>query len=244
MADILGIGVDLVEEQIAIAFGAPLRFTEESVRPRQTAMQLRINCEDPQNGFSPNSGLITRYVSTGGPGVRLDSNLTAGYDFPSNYDSAGALLITYGQDWPKVVGIMERALGEYIVGGLKTTMPFYRSLLKTEDFKAGNFTTRFIDRNPRLLEYSDVASEAVRLSRLVAEITAVGYNPFVQLGKYRSYDPPRMPRFEPVLPAIPTDKLTAPSPYPRGDRRGALGCLWFAPHQLWGFFVCGAIGKI
>ncbi|UQZ88705.1 pyruvate carboxylase [Deltaproteobacteria bacterium Smac51] len=215
-------GVDLVEEQIAIAFGAPLRFNENNTQPRQVAMQLRINCEDPQHGFTPNSGLITRYVSTGGPGVRLDSNLTAGYDFPSNYDSAGALLITYGQDWPKVVGIMERALSEYIVGGLKTTMPFYRSLLKTEDFKSGIFTTRFIDHNPQLLEYSDVASEAVRLSKLAAEITALGYNPFVQLGKYRSYDTPRMPHFEPVLPQIPTEKLTTVSPYPAGDRRALL----------------------
>ena len=215
-------GIDLVEEQIAIAFGAPLRFTEENTRPTQVAMQLRINCEDPQHGFTPNSGLITRYVSTGGPGVRLDSNLSAGYDFPSNYDSAGALLITYGQDWPKVVGIMERALDEYIVGGIKTTMPFYKSLLKTDDFKSGHFTTRFIDRHPELLEYSDVASEAVRLARLAAEITAKGYNPFIQLGVYRSAATPRMPRFEPVVPKVPTEKLTSPSPYPKGDRRALL----------------------
>lgn len=215
-------GVDLVEEQIAIAFGAPLRFNEKSTRPTQVAMQLRINMEDPQHDFTPNSGLITRYVSTGGPGVRLDSNLTAGYDFPSNYDSAGALLITYGQDWPKVLGIMERALSEYIVGGLKTTMPFYRALLKTEDFQKGNFTTRFISRHPELLEYSDVASEAVRLARLAAEITARGYNPFVQLGPYRSIDTPRLPRFEPVLPTIASDVLNRPSPYPRGDRRALL----------------------
>ena len=215
-------GVDLVEEQIAIAFGAPLRFTELETRPSQVAMQLRINMEDPQNDFTPNAGLITRYVSTGGPGVRLDSNLSAGYDFPSNYDSAGALLIAYGQDWPKVLGIMERALSEYIVGGLKTTMPFYRALLKTEDFQKGEFVTRFISRHPELLEYNDVASEAVRLAKLAAEISARGYNPFVQLGEYRSADTPRMPRFEPVLPKIPTANLTSPSPYPHGDRRALL----------------------
>ena len=215
-------GVDLVEEQIAIAFGAPLRFTELETRPTQVAMQLRINMEDPQHNFTPNAGQITRYVSTGGPGVRLDSNLTAGYDFPSNYDSAGALLIAYGGDWAKVLGIMERALGEYIVGGLKTTMPFYRALLKTEEFRSGVFITRFIDRHPELLEYSDVASEAVRLARLAAEITARGYNPFVQLGAYRTSDTPRLPRFEPVLPTIPTEKLTRPSPYPQGDRQALL----------------------
>ncbi len=215
-------GIDLVEEQIAIAFGAPLRFTEAETRPTQVAMQLRINLEDPQHDFTPNSGLITRYVSAGGHGVRLDSNLTAGYDFPSNYDSAGALLITYGRDWAKVVGVMERALGEYIVGGLKTTIPFYRALLRTEPFQKGEFTTRFISRHPELLEYSDVASEAVRLSKLAAEISARGYNPFVQLGEYRSADTPRLPRFEPVLPKIATETLTRPSPYPRGDRRALL----------------------
>ncbi|MDR1046114.1 MAG: pyruvate carboxylase [Candidatus Adiutrix sp.] len=215
-------GLDLVEEQIAIAFGAPLRFTELETRPTQVAMQLRINMEDPRRDFAPNAGLITRYVSTGGPGVRLDSNLTAGYDFPSNYDSAGALLISYGRDWPKTLGIMERALGEYIVGGLKTTIPFYRALLKTIEFQRGEFSTRFIFRRPELMEYSDVASEAVRLARLAAEISARGYNPFVQLGQYRSLDTPRMPRFEPVLPKIPTENLTRPSPYPRGDRRALL----------------------
>lgn len=215
-------GVDLVEEQIAIAFGAPLRFTEAETRPTQTAMQLRINLEDPQQGFTPNSGLITRYVSTGGPGVRLDSNLTAGYEFPANYDSAGALLITYGQDWSKTVGIMERALSEYIVGGLKTTMPFYRALLKTEHFKKGNFTTRYISHHPELMEYSDVASEAVRVAKLTAEISARGYNPFVQLGEYRSADTPRMPRFEPVLPKLPSKILRSESAYPRGDRQALL----------------------
>ncbi len=218
-------GVDLVEEQIAIAFGAPLRFTEELTLPSQVAMQLRINLEDPQQSFTPNAGPITRYISTGGPGVRLDSNLSAGYEFPANYDSAGALLISYGRDWAKTLGIMERALGEYIVGGLKTTIPFYRALIKAEDFRRGVFTTRFIERRPELFEYSDVDSEAVRLAHLTAEISARGYNPFVQLGVYRTSDTPRLPRFEPVLPEIPLATAAQPSDYPRGDRRALLDFL-------------------
>ena len=215
-------GVDLVEEQVAIAFGAPLRFTEENTRPVQAAMQLRINCEDPQNDFTPNAGHITRYVSPGGPGVRLDSNLSAGYDFPPYYDSAGSLLIAYGQDWPKVLGIMTRALSEYIIGGLKTTIPFFRRLLDTPEFRQGEFSTRFISHRPELLNYRDLASEAVRLARLAAEISVLGYNPFVGLGVYRSADTPRMPRFELVEPTLPTEILTAPSPYVRGDRRALL----------------------
>ena len=135
-------GVDLVEEQIAVAFGAKLRLTEENTKPSHFAMQVRINCEDPQNNFAPNSGLITRYVSPGGPGVRIDSNLSAGYEFPPNYDSAGSLLIAYGRDWQKVLGIMDRALTEYMVGGVKTTIPFYRQVLKHPAFRAGVPTPR------------------------------------------------------------------------------------------------------
>ncbi|MDR2934562.1 MAG: pyruvate carboxylase, partial [Candidatus Adiutrix sp.] len=215
-------GVDLVEEQVAIAFGAPLRFTEENTRPVHTAMQCRINCEDPQSDFAPNAGHITRYVSTGGPGVRLDSNLSAGYDFPPHYDSAGALLIAYGQDWPKVLGIMNRALSEYIVGGLKTTIPFFRRLLDTPEFRQGEFHTRFISRRPEILEYRDLAHEAVRLARLTAEISVLGHNPFVGLGAYRTADTPRLPRFELVQPPLSAEILTEPSPYVRGDRRALL----------------------
>ena len=144
-------GVDLVEEQIAVAFGAKLRLTEENTKPSHFAMQVRINCEDPQNNFAPNSGLITRYVSPGGPGVRIDSNLSAGYEFPPNYDSAGSLLIAYGRDWQKVLGIMDRALTEYMVGGVKTTIPFYRQVLKHPAFRAGMFDTGFIPSAPELM---------------------------------------------------------------------------------------------
>ncbi|MBS5049246.1 MAG: pyruvate carboxylase [Desulfovibrionaceae bacterium] len=218
-------GVDLVETQIAIAFGVPLPFTDENTRPSHTAMQVRINCEDPQRDFSPNAGRITRYVSPGGPGVRLDSNLSAGYEFPSNYDSAGALLIAYGPDWRKVRGIMERALDEYTVGGLKTTIPFYRHVLQNYKFRTADFDTNFIERTPELLYYEDIAPEGERLARLVAEISAKGYNPYVQLGKYRTVDTPRLPAFEPVLPHLSSAIRKAANPYPRGDRAALLDML-------------------
>ncbi len=214
--------IDLVEEQIAIAFGSKLRFTERSTPPVQFAMQVRINCEDPQKNFDPNSGQITRYVSAGGPGVRLDSNLSAGYDFPSNYDSAGALLISYGRDWDKVMGIMARALREYVVSGVKTTIPFYRQVLQHPQFKMGECSTRFIAENPELLHYTDTAPEAERNARLVAEISARGYNPFVQLGEYRTRHCPRSPQTELALPKISSSIRHSPSPYPRGDRKALL----------------------
>ncbi|GAB7080447.1 pyruvate carboxylase [Megalodesulfovibrio paquesii] len=208
-------GVDLVEEQLAIAFGARLRFTPENTIPLQHAMQVRINCEDPKNGFNPSSGTISRYISTGGPGIRLDSCIAAGYEFPAQYDSAGSLLIAYGKSWEKVIAIMDRALGEYVVGGIKTTIPFYRQILKNHDFRTADLDTNFIARHPELMEYTDLESESTRLSRLAAEISAKGWNTHVQLGKYRTRETPRMSAFEPVLPSI--DQKAYKPAYPRRD---------------------------
>ncbi len=215
-------GIDLVEEQIAVAFGAKLRFREEINTPVHVAMQVRINCEDPQNGFAPNAGTITRYVSPGGPGVRLDSNLSAGYEFPSNYDSAGSLLLAYGHDWDKVCAIMGRALREYYIGGLKTTIPFFRQVLRHPKFQASDFDTNFIAKHPEIMHYTDMEPEAERISRLVAEISTKGFNPYVQLGEYRSVDTPRMQAFNPVLPPISRDLRDTSSPYPQGDRAALL----------------------
>ncbi len=215
-------GIDLVEEQIAIAFGAELRYSEKTLRPSYTAMQVRINLENPQNNFEPNSGRITRYVSPGGPGVRLDSNLSAGYEFPPNYDSAGSLLIAFAHDWEKTLGIMDRALSEYIIGGVRTTIPFFKQVIKSSEFRSGEITTNFVGNHPELMYYEDLAPEAERLARLVAEISARGYNPYVSLGAYRSVDTPRLGAFNPVLPPIDGAKRRKPSPYPRGDREALL----------------------
>ena len=215
-------GIDLVEEQIAVAFGAELRYREENLRPSYCAMQVRINCENPQDNFAPNSGLISRYVSPGGLGVRLDSNISAGYEFPANYDSAGALLIAYAHDWEKTLGIMDRALGEYVIGGIKTTIPFFRKVIKNPLFRKGDINTNFIADHPELMLYTDLAPEGERLARLVAEISAKGFNPYVQLGEYRSATTPCLGPFEPVLPTISTAARRQPSPYPQGDRLATL----------------------
>ncbi len=213
-------GIDLVEEQIAVAFGARLRLSEELTVPFLHAMQARINCEDPQNGFSPNSGVITRYVSPGGQGVRLDSCVTEGYEFPSQYDSAAALLITYGNNWLKTVKLMQRALREYMISGVKTTIPFHRQIVKHPKFISGDYDTRFIEKHPELMYYSDIEPEALRISRLVADLSAKGYNPFIELGKYRSFFDKRLGRIELVKPAI--EAPESPYPYPRGDRDSVL----------------------
>jgi len=213
-------GIDLVEEQIAIAFGARLRFDETRTIPFNHAMQVRINCEDPQNNFKPNAGKITQYISPGGPGVRLDSCISSGYEFPPQYDSAAALLVAYGRSWPKVLGIMNRSLKEYIVGGLKTTIPFHRQIINHERFKSGNCDTNFISTAPELLQYKDNELQSLRLSRLVAEISARGYNPFVKLGAYRGREDKRLGPFNPSLPEIAKNQV--PGFYPRNDRQALL----------------------
>ncbi len=215
-------GIDLVETQIALAFGVPLTLNDENTKGHLSALQVRINCEDPRRGFAPNAARITRYVSPGGPGIRMDSNLSAGYDFPSNYDSAGSLLIAYGLGWDKTRSIMERALDEYVVAGVKTTIPFYRHILQNENFKNADFDTTFVEKNPQLFSYQDLEPEAERLSRLIVEISARGYNPHVQLGEYRTFDTPRMPNFEPVLPNISRQVRMTKSLYPMGDRKALL----------------------
>lgn len=212
-------GIDLVEEQIAIAFGAALRFNKKETIPFNWAMQVRINCEDPQNNFAPNAGLITRYISPGGQGIRVDSCVSSGYEFPSEYDSAASLLIAYGKSWTKVLGIMDRALREYIVSGVKTTIPFHLQIIDHPKFRAGDFDTNFIANTPELLSYQEHEPEPLRLSRLVAEICARGYNPFVQLGEYRGRQDKRLGRFVPAMPEKNFDQYR--SPYPRRDR-GAL----------------------
>ena len=190
-------GIDLVEEQIAVAFGAELRFNEDNLKPFQWAFQCRINCEDPQKDFEPNSGRITRYVSPGGQGIRIDSCVGDGYRFPSNYDSAASLLIAYGNSWLKVVSLMNRALREYMIGGLKTTIPFHLKIVDHQKFVEGDYDTNFVRQNyAELMDYSDREPDSLRMTRLVAEISALGYNKYVQLGEYRGREDKRVGRFE------------------------------------------------
>ncbi len=213
-------GVDLVEEQMAIAFGVPLRLGKNTV-PNQHSMQIRVNFEDPKKGFAPNAGRISRYISPGGHGVRVDSCVAAGYDFPTNYDSAAALLITYGRTWEKTFTLMKRALNEYMISGVKTTIPFFRQLLKREEVKTGNFHTKFVEETPSVYDYIDREPESLRISRLMADISAKGYNEYVKLGEYRGRADKRIGKFEPVLPELAPDR-DYKSPYPRGERDAVL----------------------
>jgi len=131
------------KEQIKIASGEPI--SGKNYYPTMHAIECRINAEDPYNNFRPSPGRITNLHVPGGHGVRVDSHVYAGYTIPSNYDSMIAKLITIAQTREEAINTMERALSEYVIEGVKTTIPFHIQLMKNEDFRKGNYTTKFLE---------------------------------------------------------------------------------------------------
>jgi len=134
---------DLIKEQIKVAAGVPI--SGKNYFPKLYAMECRINAEDPRNGFRPSPGKITNLHFPGGHGVRIDSHVYAGYTIPSNYDSMIAKLIVTGQSREEVLTRMKRALQEFVIEGIKTTIPFHIKLMDDETFKSGKFTTKFLE---------------------------------------------------------------------------------------------------
>ena len=139
-------GVDLVREQIRVAAGEKLRYKQGDIVQRGSAMECRINAEDPGNNFQPSAGTITRWQPPGGPGVRLDTHACAGYRVPPNYDSLVAKLLVHQPSRPEAIAAMRRALGEFIVEGIKTTVPIHQKIFSTAAFVEGQVDTTFIER--------------------------------------------------------------------------------------------------
>jgi acetyl-CoA carboxylase biotin carboxylase subunit len=137
------INYDLIKEQIKIAAGIPI--TGKNYYPNMHAIECRINAEDPYNNFRPSPGRITTLHVPGGHGVRVDSHIYAGYAIPANYDSMIAKLITIAQTREEAINTMERALSEFVVEGVKTTIPFHQQLMRNEDFRKGHYTTKFME---------------------------------------------------------------------------------------------------
>ena len=137
------INYDLIKEQIKIAAGVPI--SGRNYEPVMHAIECRINAEDPYNDFRPSPGKITVLHTPGGHGVRIDSHIYAGYTIPPYYDSMIAKVIAIAQTREEAIQTMERALSEYVIEGVKTTIPFHMQLMKNEDFRKGNFTTKFIE---------------------------------------------------------------------------------------------------
>ena len=137
------ISYDLIKEQIKIAAGVPI--SGRNYEPKIHAIECRINAEDPYNDFRPCPGRITTLHTPGGHGVRVDSHIYAGYTIPPYYDSMIAKVIAVAQTREEAINTMERALSEYVIEGVKTTIPFHLQLMKNEEFRKGNFTTKFIE---------------------------------------------------------------------------------------------------
>jgi acetyl-CoA carboxylase biotin carboxylase subunit len=139
-------GVDLVREQIRVAAGEPLPFTQDQVALRGAAIECRINAEDPDADFRPSPGTVTRWQVPGGPGVRVDSHVVAGYRVPPNYDSLIAKLLVHQPTREQAVAVMRRALGEFGVEGLRTTIPLHRAILSAPPFLEGRVDTTWLER--------------------------------------------------------------------------------------------------
>jgi acetyl-CoA carboxylase biotin carboxylase subunit len=138
-------GIDLVKQQIMIAMGEPLRIAEKDVHFRGHAIECRINAEDPFDDFRPCPGRIEMYFQPGGRGVRVDTNAYAGYTIPPHYDSMIGKLITYGKDRREAMDRMSRALNEYMITGIKTTIPFEQAVLQDPNFRRGVYSTNFVE---------------------------------------------------------------------------------------------------
>jgi len=137
------IDYDLVKEQIKIAAGE--KISGKNYTPNMHSIQCRINAEDPYRNFAPSPGKITSYHSPGGHGIRIDTHVYSGYTIPPNYDSMIGKLITVAQTREEAITKMERALDEYIIEGVKTTIPFHQKLMKDKNFRKGNYNTKFLE---------------------------------------------------------------------------------------------------
>ncbi|QDR82339.1 acetyl-CoA carboxylase biotin carboxylase subunit [Sporomusa termitida] len=138
-------GLDLIKEQIAVAAGKPLSVAQDGVQSRGWALECRINAENPAENFRPSPGVIDQYLPPGGFGVRIDSAAYAGWEITPYYDSMIAKVIVWGRTRPEALARMQRALAEFVIAGIETTIPFHQQLLADEVFVSGDFNTGFLD---------------------------------------------------------------------------------------------------
>ncbi|MES2615982.1 MAG: acetyl-CoA carboxylase biotin carboxylase subunit [Bdellovibrionota bacterium] len=145
-------GIDLLQMQIRIAQGEALPFAQKNIALRGWSFEARINAEDPYHNFRPDVGTITQVEFPAGPGVRVDSHIFSGYKIPEFYDSMIAKLIVHGGSRHDAINKMKRALSEFYIEGVQTTIAYHQALLENEHFCSGNYTTRFVEENENLLQ--------------------------------------------------------------------------------------------
>jgi pyruvate carboxylase subunit A len=165
-------GVDIVREQMRIAAGLPLSYTQNEISFRGFSIQLRINAEDPKNDFLPSFGRITHYYAPGGPGVRVDTAIYTGYEIPPYFDSMCLKLVVWALSWEEVICRAQRAIDDMRLHGIRTTANYYQQILAHEDFRSGKFDTSFVAEHPELLNYSEKRHPSEVALALAAAIAA------------------------------------------------------------------------
>ena len=145
-------GIDIMKEQISIAAGEKLSFTQADVKINGCALECRINAEDPSMNFIPCPGKVENYLAPGGIGLRIDSAVYSGFVISPFYDSMVSKVIAWGRDREEAISRMKRALDEFVIDGVKTTIPFHKKLMDNETFKKGNFNTKFLEIHKDLFE--------------------------------------------------------------------------------------------
>lgn len=165
-------GIDIVQEMIRIAAGKRLSVTQDDIEINGAAIECRINAEDPRNNFLPTTGRVTAYYSPGGFGVRIDGNVYRGYVVPPYYDSMLAKLTVWGRTWDEAVTRTARSLDEFLIRGVKTTIPFYRMIMRDEIFQKGEFDTHYIENRFADLVYEDESERIDLVFAIAAAISA------------------------------------------------------------------------
>lgn len=172
-------GVDIIQRMIEIAEGDKLKFLQEEISFRGYAIEFRINAENPQKNFMPSVGTVSTYLTPGGPGVRLDSALYAGYKVPANYDSMIGKLIVWSLDWEGAVKKAKRALDEFYIEGFPTNISLHRQIVRDDDFKAGRFTTGYLDTKLDIFKLGgekSIKEEESKIAKIMAFIKKLKVN--------------------------------------------------------------------
>ena len=172
-------GLDLIRLMIRMAAGNLLSIKQDEILLRNHAIQCRINAEDPRNNFAPSYGNVTYLRQVSGPFVRADSGIYQGCEIPPFYDSLISKICSIGKDRPTAIERMSRALSEFEIWGIKTTIPLMEKIMAHPDFISGQFDTGFIDKHlPDLLDYTEEEDETLKIAKFVAEVSALGKNPY------------------------------------------------------------------
>jgi len=170
-------GIDIVKEQFAIASGEKLSLRQEGIEMHGSAIECRISAEDPKQNFAPSTGRIVELIEPGGPGVRFDSGIYEGFEVPIYYDPLIAKLLVWAPTRTEAIKRMKRALGETVVRGIKTSIPFHLIVMNNSKFIAGEYDTTFIDRVLGKLQYKkenyEIAAIAATLGKILGEQQAV-----------------------------------------------------------------------